>query len=43
MDSKVDWNMMGLCRGQLGEPEAGEKAFRQALAIDPGFKVSGMV
>lgn len=39
VDSKTDWNMMALCRGQLGEPEAAEEAYRQALAIDPSFKV----
>eukprot|EP00752_Nemacystus_decipiens_P001790 g1729.t1 len=38
VDSKTDWNMIGLCRGQLGEPEAGEEAYRRALAIDPSFK-----
>lgn len=38
MDSKVDWNMIGLCRGQLGEPEAATEAYRRALAIDPSFK-----
>lgn len=39
VDSKTDWNMIGLCRGQLGEPEAAEEAYRRALAIDPSFKV----
>lgn len=38
VDSKVDWNMIGLCRGQLGEPEAATEAYRRALAIDPSFK-----
>ncbi|CAB1105083.1 unnamed protein product [Ectocarpus sp. CCAP 1310/34] len=38
VDSKTDWNMMALCRGQLGEPEAAEEAYRQALAIDPSYK-----
>lgn len=41
VDSKTDWNMIGLCRGQLGEPEAAEEAYRRALAIDPSFKVRG--
>lgn len=40
VDSKVDWNMIGLCRGQLGEPEASEEAYRRSLAIDPTFKAS---
>ncbi|CAM9274638.1 unnamed protein product [Scytosiphon promiscuus] len=38
VDSKTDWNMIALCRGQLGEPEAAEEAYRRALAIDPSFK-----
>lgn len=39
VDSRTDWNMIALCRGQLGEPEAAEEAYRRALAIDPSFKV----
>lgn len=32
--------MIGLCRGQLGEPEVSAKAYRRALLIDPTFKVT---
>ena len=39
VDSKVDWNMIGLCRRQLGEADVSAKAFRRALVIDPKFKV----
>lgn len=40
VDSKTDWNMIGLCQGQLGEPDAAEEAYGRALAIDPSFKVT---
>lgn len=43
VDSRTDWNMIALCRGQLGEPEAAEEAYRRALAIDPSFKVRASV
>lgn len=43
VDAKTDWNMIGLCRGQLGEPHASEEAYRRALAIDPSFKVTADV
>lgn len=39
VDAKTDWNMIGLCRAQLGEPVAAEKAYRRALSIDVSFKV----
>lgn len=38
VDSKTDWNMIALCRAQLGEPIAAENAYRQALLIDASFK-----
>lgn len=38
VDSKVDWNMIGLCRGQLGEPEASEEAYNRAITIADSFK-----
>lgn len=40
VDSKADWNMIGLCRGQLGEPQASADAYRRALSIDHSFKAS---
>lgn len=43
VDSKVDWNMIGLCRAQLGEPSAAAQAYRRALAVDPSFKVNGVL